>query len=157
MSYIHSIQISFPEHECKQEEIRNLVSSLWPDKHEIIYQFFESTTVKSRNLALPLLDYQKIGHFGDRNNIWKKVALELQKKNIINLFANNSISPNDINLIVSVNSTGLCVPTLDALLMNQFKFNRNLKRLPLFGLGCLGGVAGINRVDDYLSGNNFNY
>jgi alkylresorcinol/alkylpyrone synthase len=154
MSYLCYAQTSVPKNIYKQNEIKDFLKSIWSDKneHELIEKFFASTGVKSRGLALPLEEYQKLGHFGNRNNLWKKEAISLQKKNIEDIFNKVKISSEDIKLIVSVNSTGLCVPSLEALLMNQTAIGHNSKRLPIFGLGCLGGVAGINRVHDYLEG-----
>ncbi|MBC7714174.1 MAG: type III polyketide synthase [Rhizobacter sp.] len=152
MSYIYIAQTTFPKNSYDQNEIKKTVTFIWPEKADIISQFFDSTCVKNRNLALPLLQYQKLGNFGERNNHWKEIALSLQQKNIESILAQVKISPEDITLVASVNSTGLCVPSLEALLMNHTALGKNTKRLPLFGLGCLGGVAGINRVNDYLFG-----
>lgn len=154
MSYLCYAQTSLPKNTYKQSEIKKLLSSIWTGKkeQELIEQFFATTGVKSRSLALPLEEYQNLGHFGNRNNIWKKEAVSLQKKNIEEILSKVKISAEDIKLIASVNSTGLCVPSMEALLMNQTPIGHNTKRLPIFGLGCLGGVAGINRVHDYLEG-----
>jgi alkylresorcinol/alkylpyrone synthase len=66
--------------------------------------------------------------------------------------AKAGLRPDDISLIATTTVTGLAIPTLEARLMNKIAFKKNTKRLPIFGLGCLGGVAGINRVSDYLKG-----
>jgi alkylresorcinol/alkylpyrone synthase len=152
MPFIYYAQTTFPENEYKQDEIKKLVSNLWHDKEELINQFFASTGVTKRNLALPLTQYHKLGHFGDRNNFWKKEAVKLQTKNVKEIFEKVKINSEDIKLMASVNTTGLCVPSLEALVMNQTPIGHNTKRMPIFGLGCLGGVAGINRVNDYLRG-----
>ncbi len=152
MAYIYHAQTSFPAYTYEQKEIKNVVESLWPDQQEIINQFFDSTGVIKRSFALPLQNYRNLGHFGDRNKHWASVALSLQQRNIETLLTKVNISINDIKLIASVNTTGLCVPSLEAKLMNHIEFSPHTKRLPIFGLGCLGGVAGINRVNDYLLG-----
>ena len=154
MSYLCYAQTSFPQNNYNQNEIKKLLKTLWSGEKELelIEQFFASTGVKTRSLALPLEEYQNLGHFGNRNNLWKKEAVTLQKKNIKDIIKKIKIPAEDIKLIASVNSTGLCVPSMEALLMNEIPFGQNTKRLPIFGLGCLGGVAGINRVHDYLEG-----
>ena len=154
MSYLYYAQTSLPQYKYSQEEIKKLLKTLWTGEKELelIEQFFSSTGVKSRSLALPLDEYQNLGHFGKRNNVWKKEAVSLQKKNIEDIIKKIKISAEDIKLIASVNSTGVCVPSMEALLMNEISFGQNTKRMPIFGLGCLGGVAGINRVHDYLEG-----
>ncbi len=152
MSIIHSVTTSFPNRYASQEDIANEISSLWPDKKKHVEQFHNSTQVTGRHLSIPLEEYKNLGDIGDRSKKWLDVAIELQTQNINNLLANAGLSPKDISMIASTTVTGLSIPTLEAKLMNRIAFRSNTKRLPIFGLGCLGGVAGINRVSDYLKG-----
>ena len=152
MSAIHSVKTAFPKRYVSQEEIASEISSIWPDKKNYVEQFHQSSTVKARHLAIPLSDYKNLGDIGDRSQKWIEVALELQVENITNLLNEAGLKPTDISFIASTTVTGLSIPTLEAKLMNRLPFKPNLKRLPIFGLGCLGGVAGINRVHDYLLG-----
>jgi alkylresorcinol/alkylpyrone synthase len=62
------------------------------------------------------------------------------------------MSPQEIDQLTTVSTTGIAVPALDARLMNRIPFSQHMKRLPLFGLGCMGGAAGIARTADYLQG-----
>jgi alkylresorcinol/alkylpyrone synthase len=62
------------------------------------------------------------------------------------------MSPQEIDQLTIISTTGIAVPALDARLMNRVPFSRRMKRLPLFGLGCMGGAAGIARTADYLQG-----
>lgn len=152
MSIIHSVVTSFPTIYASQEEISEEISSIWPDKKKHVEQFHSSSQVKGRHLSIPLSDYKKLGDIGERSAKWLEVAIELQTNNINSLLAKAGLNPKDISLIVSTTVTGLAIPTLEARLMNKIDFAPNTKRLPIFGLGCLGGVAGINRVSDYLKG-----
>lgn len=152
MSYILKAVTSYPKHLVKQSEVNDLLVKIWPEKKAHIEQFIDATTVETRYLSLPLNYYRDLRDMGKRNVIWKAEACQLQKENMQKLLSETNIEISDIGLIVSVTTTGLAVPTLDALMMNQFPFSPDTKRLPLFGLGCLGGVAGINRVHDYLVG-----
>lgn len=150
MSYIIDVKTSFPENYTTQEEIKTFLTKMWPEKKKYIDQFAQSSTVEGRHTALKVDDYEKLGDFGNRNNYWIETAFELQKKNVANLFKEYQLLPSDIGAIFSTTVTGLAIPTLESRLMNEFKINPRAKRIPLFGLGCLGGVAGINRVHDYL-------
>jgi alkylresorcinol/alkylpyrone synthase len=62
------------------------------------------------------------------------------------------MAPQKIDQLTIVSTTGISVPSLDARLMNRIPFSRGMKRLPLFGLGCMGGAASIARTADYLQG-----
>lgn len=152
MSIIHSVTTSFPDSYVTQEEISREIGAIWPDKVKHVEQFHASSQVKGRHLSIPLADYKNLGDIGDRSKKWLEVAVELQTKNITKLLSEAGLLPKDISLIVSTTVTGLAIPTLEARLMNKLPFTPNTKRLPIFGLGCLGGVAGINRVADYLNG-----
>lgn len=54
----------------------------------------------------------------------------------------------DIDAIVTVSTTGICTPSLDALLIERLGLRRDIRRLPLFGLGCAGGVIGLSRATE---------
>ncbi|MFA6237602.1 MAG: 3-oxoacyl-[acyl-carrier-protein] synthase III C-terminal domain-containing protein [Bacteriovorax sp.] len=152
MSFIAKAVTNFPEHMATQSAVKNMLINMWPHKREFIEQFTNSTTVETRYLSLPLNYYRDLNDMGIRNVIWKAEARRLQKENIQKLLDDTGIDIADIGLIASATTTGLTVPSLEALMMNEFPFSPYTKRLPLFGLGCLAGVAGINRVNDYLIG-----
>jgi alkylresorcinol/alkylpyrone synthase len=59
-----------------------------------------------------------------------------------------SLEPDDIDAIVTVSTTGIATPSLDALLVDRMGLRRDIKRLPVFGLGCAGGVTGLARAAD---------
>lgn len=152
MSIIHSVVTSFPKIYVSQDEIGEEICNIWPDKRKHVEQFHHSSQVKGRHLSIPLSQYKNLGDIGDRSQKWLEVAIELQTNNIKNILAKAGLRPEDISLIATTTVTGLAIPTLEARLMNKISFKPNTKRLPIFGLGCLGGVAGINRVSDYLKG-----
>jgi len=150
MAKIIAVQSNFPGHRTTQADITSLLSDIWPDKKKVLNKFSQSSSVEHRDLSISLGDYRALGDIGKRNDIWQKVALELQEKNIQQLLDKTSVDIKSITQIVSTTVTGLSIPTLEAKLMNKFPFSENVKRVPLFGIGCLGGVAGLNRLNDYL-------
>ncbi|MCP4915018.1 MAG: type III polyketide synthase [Oligoflexia bacterium] len=152
MSYLIDIKMSFPKNYYSQGEIIDLMSSIWPDKKKRIDQFHNNVCVEKRHLALNLEEYKTLGHFGDRSLQWKEHTTNLLEEAISNLIAEHNLDPQIFDAIAFTSITGISIPSVDALLMNKFEFKRNIKRMPYFGLGCLGGVAGINRVHDYLKG-----
>lgn len=152
MPIIHSVKTCFPEIYESQEDITREIAAIWPDKLKHVEQFHKSSQVTGRHLSIPLSEYKNLGDIGDRSKKWLEVATDLQTKNITKLLTSAGLSPQDISLIATTTVTGLAIPTLEARLMNILPFKPNTKRLPIFGLGCLGGVACINRVSDYLLG-----
>lgn len=152
MSFIHSVVTRFPKYYSSQTDIAAEISRLWPERKRQVEQFHQSSLVKGRHLTLPLERYKTLGDIGERSKFWLETAQELQKQNIVELLSSSGLKPTDISLIVSTTVTGLAIPSLEARLMNLLPFSSSTKRIPIFGLGCLGGVAGINRVNDYLKG-----
>ena len=96
--------------------------------------------------------YKEPNSFEERNNAYIETALELGEQTICALLDEVHMSPQEINQLTIISTTGIAVPALDARLMNRIPFSRGMRRLPLFGLGCVGGAAGIARAADYLQG-----
>jgi len=115
-----------------------------------VHRLFESVSVKGRYLALPAEQYAEKRGFGARNDAWIESALELGEAVLRGVFARSGLSPDRIALLASTTVTGVAVPSIEARLMNRLGFAASTKRLPLFGLGCVAGAAGIARVSDYL-------
>ena len=151
MSFIIKAVTSCPEELVLQSDIKNHLQKNWKEKSSAIEELIDRSSVYSRHLSLPLNYYQDLHDFGKRNIIWKAEALRLQTNNIQKILTETEIDIADIGLLASATSTGVTVPSLEAMIMNKFPFSPNTIRLPLFGLGCLAGVSGINRVHDYLS------
>lgn len=112
----------------------------------------KNTMVKGRHLALPLEAYEKITGFGESNRAWLEAALALGEETLCSLLDRAGLSADRISQIIFTTVTGMAVPSIEARLMNRIPFRRDLKRVPIFGLGCLAGAAGVSRAADYLGG-----
>jgi alkylresorcinol/alkylpyrone synthase len=150
MSNIVKIISSCPETRVLQSEVQDHLLKIWPDKSLQIKESFADSSVSSRFFSLPLNYYQDLHDIGKRNIIWKAEAMRLQADNLQKLINESGINFEDIGMLASVTSTGTSVPSLDALMMNKFSFAPDTIRLPMFGLGCAGGISGMNRMNDYL-------
>lgn len=153
MSFIVSSKSVFPEFEYNQDYFIDFLATNWPDKKEEIAKFAKSVCVDHRALCLSLKDVMKLNGFAQRNEIWKDKAFELSKRSIDKVLADTGLSVKDINYFITTSVTGFAIPSLDALLMNRMEFSDRTKRLPIFGFGCLGGVASLNRAHEYLQNN----
>ena len=112
----------------------------------------DSVQVGARNLALPLQDYLHLTDFGACNDAFIRVGTELAAEALLQACQSAAIDPRDIDALFFTTITGLATPTIDARLINRLGLRRNLRRFPFFGLGCVGGAAGIARMSDYLRG-----
>ena len=156
MPVIVSSEIGFPEHYYSQKTLLAEAQQEWgrirPSVVKPLEQFYTNVKVNGRHLAWPLERYKEPSTFEDRNNAYIEVALELAERTICALLDHVHMSPQQIDQLTIVSTTGIAVPALDARLMNRIPFARQMKRSPLFGLGCMGGAAGIARAADYLLG-----
>jgi len=156
MPVIVSTKIGFPDHYYSQPVLLAEAQQEWgkirPSIVKPLEQFYTNVKVNGRHLTWPLEQYKEPTTFEERNNAYIESALDLGEKTICALLDQVQMSPQEVDQLSIVSTTGIAVPALDARLMNRIPFSRGMKRLPLFGLGCMGGAAGIARMADYLQG-----
>jgi len=144
---------AFPPHFYTQAELLEAAEQQWRDQlfnTDRLAQLFDHVMVGGRHLSLPLEQYAKLGTFGQANDAWLRVALEVGGQAIERALDSAGLSARDVSALFTVSVTGLATPSLDARLMNKLDLPANLKRTPIFGLGCVAGAAGIARAADYV-------
>jgi predicted naringenin-chalcone synthase len=147
--HIAGIAVAFTPHRYNQDEVaRELTEFAEPG----FMRFAQTTGVDHRSLALPLSRYPKLTGFTEANDAYLGVAVDLGEQALKKALADANIEPYEVDTIVMVSSTGIAVPTIDARLLSRIGFRTDIKRVPLFGLGCVAGAAGMARVYDYLHG-----
>src|SRR5436190_17495257 len=150
MSVIVATKTGFPEHYYPQTTLLATAQQEWqlirPSIVKPLEQFYTNVKVNGRYLSWSLEHYKEPNTFEERNNAYIETALELGEQTICALLDDLQMSPQEIDQLTIISTTGIAVPSLDARLMNRIPFSRNLKRLPLFGLGCMAGAAGIART-----------
>src|SRR6201987_453522 len=147
--HVAGTAVAFPPNRYNQEDVaRQLTTFAEPG----LMRFARTTGVDHRSLALPLSRYPKLTGFTEANTAYIEVAVDLGERAVQSALDAAGIGPDEVDMIVMVSSTGVAVPTVDARLAPHIGLRRDVKRLPLFGLGCLAGTAGMARVHDYLRG-----
>jgi alkylresorcinol/alkylpyrone synthase len=149
------VAAGFPQYYYSQAELTAMLARIWQGKEVDPFRlekFHQNMQIQGRYLALPMAAYEDLDGFGAANDAWIRVSLELGEKTLRQLFQVCGVAPLDIHALITTSVTGIAVPSIDARLMNRISFKRDLKRMPLFGLGCLGGAAGLARAADYLRG-----
>jgi alkylresorcinol/alkylpyrone synthase len=106
--------------------------------------------VNTRHLALPIEEYYDLKTWGKANNHWIEVATKLGEKALCGALARAGFATSDLGAIFFVSMTGISSPSIDARLINKMGLPVNIKRVPIFGLGCVAGAAGISRAADYV-------
>lgn len=144
-----------PAHVYSQQQMIALIRELLAAPElsgEAVEQMFVKVGVDRRHLALPAEAYRELDGLASRCRAWIEVATQLGEQVVRAALRDADLDPAAVALLVTTTVTGVAVPSLDARLMNMIGFAPTLKRVPLFGLGCVGGAAGIARVADYLRG-----
>jgi alkylresorcinol/alkylpyrone synthase len=142
-----------PRHRYGQRELAEVVRGLLPDlqvEDRAIERFFRQVGVKQRYLALPAEQYAQLTGFGAKNRAWIEQAVPLAERAVLSALAQAELTPADLGMVMSTTVTGIAVPSLEARLMNRLRFAQDVKRMPLFGLGCMAGAAGLARAAEYL-------
>jgi len=104
--------------------------------------------VGGRHLAMPLERYEELDSFAARNDAWIAAAVELGKTALEQALQRADLRPQDLDHLYFVTVTGLSTPSVDARLVNRMGLRADLKRVPIFGLGCVAGAAGLARASD---------
>jgi len=150
---IAAVAPAFPEWRYAQSEICAKLEEVWSGHAGTVSRLpalLENTRVRARNLSRPLADYARPSTFGESNDLWIATATDLGERAIGAALAQIGLAPRDIDLLMAVSVTGVCSPSLDARLANRMGLRSDVKRLPIFGLGCAAGAAGIARAADYV-------
>ncbi|MEU6719294.1 3-oxoacyl-[acyl-carrier-protein] synthase III C-terminal domain-containing protein [Nonomuraea sp. NPDC046802] len=150
--HIAGVQTVLPVHRYEQEEITEAFSRLTDCDEELLRRFHEATGVQGRNLALPLADYAKLDSFARANDAFVELALDLGEQAMIGAMEKAGVAPEKVDHLLFCSTTGLSTPSLDAKLAQRAGLRPDVKRVPVFGLGCAAGAAGLARLHDYLRG-----
>ncbi len=150
---IAGVASAFPRHYYRQEEIAAALAERWADRLEnpkVLDRLLSRVGVKGRHLALPIEAYDNLTTWGKANDAWINVAEDLAEQSLCRALTRAGLSEADVDAIFFVSVTGIASPSIDARLMNRMRLRPDVKRTPIFGLGCVAGAAGIARAADYV-------
>ncbi|AQA02202.1 type III polyketide synthase [Mycobacterium sp. MS1601] len=144
---IAAAAVEFPPNRHAQKDVIGALADFaGPEFH----RFAAAAGVDHRNLALPLDRYPTLTGFSEANAAYLEVALELGERALLSALDKAGLQPSDVDVVFSTTVTGLAVPTVEARLAGRIGLRPDVKRVPLFGLGCVAGAAGVARMHDYL-------
>ncbi|WP_405818096.1 3-oxoacyl-[acyl-carrier-protein] synthase III C-terminal domain-containing protein [Streptomyces sp. NBC_00838] len=138
-----------------QSEITDMVAGTClpaGSDRRVLDRLHASAGVRSRHMALPLDDYAKIDGFGAANDVFIEVAGDLGADAVRGALRTAGLRPRDVDLLLFTSVTGVAAPSVDARLVGRLGLRPDVKRVPVFGLGCVAGAAGVARLHDYLRG-----
>ncbi|MGZ6205244.1 MAG: type III polyketide synthase [Candidatus Binataceae bacterium] len=150
---------ALPPNVVEQQSLAGLLKALWGEKYDqsrrwrsTFEQIQRSVRIDRRYLALPVSEYPALDSFAKTNSAWTRVAPELGAAAATSALAAAGMTTRDVDHFFFVTGTGIATPSLDARIINLLGMRSDVRRTPIFGLGCAGGVAGIVRAADVLRG-----
>jgi alkylresorcinol/alkylpyrone synthase len=118
-------------------------------RFDVVERVHAATQVEGRYLALPK-DCYPFQTWGEANDFWIEAALDLGERAVSCAIEKAQVSPGQIGAFFFVSVTGICSPSIEGRLINRMGLSTRMKRIPIFGLGCVAGAAGIARAADYV-------
>lgn len=150
---IAAVGTALPPHWYDQATILDGLKEVWAGKNfnaERLERLHRNVLVGGRHLALPIEEIRALRTWGEANDAWIRVAVELGEVAIGAALQASGTAVEDLGAIFFVSVTGIATPSIDARLVDRLGLPSDIKRTPIFGLGCVGGAAGLTRAADYV-------
>lgn len=145
---------AFPPHYYNQEVLLDAFRRVWSTRlynQDRLESLHQNVLVGGRYLALPLEEYeQRVSSWGAANDAWIEVAQVVGEAAVREALQRAGLPSTAVGCLIFVSVTGIATPSIDARLMNRLQLNPEVRRVPIFGLGCVAGAAGISRAADFV-------
>jgi len=149
---LQSLATAVPPHVVRQEDVEAFARHLFSDviaSDPRLALVFDHADIEKRHLCVPLEWLGKDHDFAEKNALYTEQALALGAEVARQALAEAKLPPDSVDHLVFVSSTGLATPSIDARLANVLKLRDDLRRTPIWGLGCAGGAVGLSRARDF--------
>jgi alkylresorcinol/alkylpyrone synthase len=146
---LSALATAVPPHVVRQADVIERTMRIFDRKRtdiERLMPVYANAGIDTRYSCVPIDWYEQEHSWAERNALYVENAVALLAEAASRCLAQAGRAFADIDALVTVSTTGISTPSLDALLMERLPFRRDLMRLPVFGLGCAGGVLGLARA-----------
>jgi alkylresorcinol/alkylpyrone synthase len=150
-----SLATAVPEHRIDQANAKALIGELFAESlgngRSRLLEIFDHSGIAERHVCMPLEWYARPHTWAEANARYVEHGLALAEDVGRRALAGAALAPSDVDHVVFVSSTGIAAPSLDARLASRLGLRSDVRRTPIWGLGCAGGAAGLSRARDFAS------
>jgi alkylresorcinol/alkylpyrone synthase len=142
-----SLATAVPRHVIEQAEVAALAPKVFPEMFErypVMLDIFQNSGIERRRAVRPLEWYLAARDWTDRSEVFHEEGLALFERVAAQAIAEAGIDPDEIDAVVTICSSGIATPTLEARALPRLGLRSDVRRVPVFGLGCAGGVSGLS-------------
>ncbi len=146
-----SVGTASPGHSVAQDETKAFAANFFAGSVRALDRLltaFDNTRIEQRQLVRPIAWYAQPHAFVEKNAVYCEAALELSARAAQQALDRARLAPTDVDTVVFVSTTGIRTPSLDGALIERLGLRRSTVRLPVWGLGCAGGAAGLARASE---------
>lgn len=152
MSFIRKVVTENAQFHVDQKEIVGVVRDLFGGEYqdiERLLKVFGNGQIEGRYFAAPLEWFKKERGLEEKNHRYIEESLRMGSNAVRRCLEESGVDKDEVDAFIFVSSSGMSTPTIDARIMNELRLPAHIKRIPLWGLGCAGGAAGLSRAHDY--------
>jgi alkylresorcinol/alkylpyrone synthase len=140
-----ALATALPGNVIEQAQAAEMARAFFGDRianYETLSRVFDSTGIERRYSVAPLTWFTESHGWPDRTAHYIAGATQLYEDVVRKALASAALDANQIDTVITVSSTGVATPSLEARVLPRLGFRPDVRRIPIFGLGCAGGVAG---------------
>src|ERR671925_2214895 len=143
---ILSLATAVPRHVIEQAEVTELAPKVFPEmfvRYPVMLDIFKNSGIEQRRAVRPLSWYLAKHDWTDRSEVFHEEGLALFEQVAAQAIEEAGVDPSEIDAVVTICSSGVATPTLEARALPRLGLRSDVRRVPIFGLGCAGGVSGL--------------
>lgn len=141
-----SLATATPRHVLDRDTVTTFARAQFGAEAERLLPIFANAGIERRRSCVPAEWYALPHGWGERSRLFIEHAVELAAAAATEAIRRADLSTDQVDAVVAVTTSGICTPSLDALLMQRLRLRPDVARLPVFGLGCGGGLLGLARA-----------
>lgn len=144
--FLNALQTAVPEHELPQDLVETNARRILGERYssfERMAKTFKTSGVEKRYSLAPFEWFEEKQDWSSRNKLYIEGACGLFMQVANKALDEACLTANEIDVVVTVSTSGIATPSIDARVFSDMGLRSDIMRVPVFGLGCSGGIAGL--------------